>query len=66
MKLTNGHAMLIDFDWAGKVGQVSYPLGLNLEIGWHPEAGPGVPIQKAHDKFMFDRLYDQIPSLYVQ
>ncbi|KDQ07365.1 hypothetical protein BOTBODRAFT_120196, partial [Botryobasidium botryosum FD-172 SS1] len=30
----DGGAMLIDFDWAGKVGEAKYPLDINFEVNW--------------------------------
>lgn len=56
LKLPNGHAMLVDFDWSGREGQVFYPMGLNMQIKWPPGSGASMPIQKAHDLFMFGQL----------
>jgi hypothetical protein len=41
---------LIGFDWAGQQGAAKYPLHLNQDIEWHPEAGVGVNIEYAHDE----------------
>jgi serine/threonine protein kinase len=48
--------MLIDFDWSGKEGMVSYPYDLNDLIKW-PEGVQNLgTIQKEHDLVMLDRL----------
>ena len=43
---------VIDFDWAGKAGQVHYPAERNTEIQWPGEAGG--PIEQDHDSKMVD------------
>ena len=43
---------VIDFDWAGEVGQVCYPAERNREIQWPGEAGG--PIEQDHDSKMVD------------
>ncbi|KAI6043610.1 hypothetical protein EDC04DRAFT_669504 [Pisolithus marmoratus] len=42
-------AQLIDFDWAGKEGQVLYPITISPDIAWAPGVGALVPIEKQHD-----------------
>ena len=49
-------AMLVDFDWAGRAGNVNYPHNLNDKIGWPKDVTGGGPILKEHDDFMFDQL----------
>ena len=41
----------LDFDWAGKMDSVKYPLTLNLEIPWPKNAGPGKYITNRHDEY---------------
>ena len=43
-------AWLVDFDWAGPPGSV-YPLPLNSELDWHPNANIGAPMRYEHDTF---------------
>ena len=43
---------VIDFDWAGKAGQVHYLAEQNTEIQWPGEAGG--PIEQDHDLKMVD------------
>ena len=47
-------ATLVDFDWAGEVGQVHYPLLLNQsgDIDWAPGVVAGGLIKKEHDNAM--------------
>jgi len=47
---------LIDFDWAGKVGDVKYPNFLSPKIGWPAGAEGGKPITAQHD-------LDMIPNV---
>ncbi|KAL4252673.1 hypothetical protein AB1N83_014097 [Pleurotus pulmonarius] len=43
---------IVDFDWAGKVGAVKYPLSRNEDISW---PGPrGAHIQQSDDKRLFE------------
>ena len=43
---------VIDFDWAGKAGQVHYQAEQNREIQWPGEAGG--PTEQDHDSKMVD------------
>jgi len=47
---------LIDFDWAGKAGDVKYPSFLSPKIGWPAGAEGGKPITAQHD-------LDMIPNV---
>ncbi|KAF8895993.1 hypothetical protein BD779DRAFT_1433827, partial [Infundibulicybe gibba] len=51
---------IIDFDWAGKMGEAHYPRFLNkgLDIGRMPAESVGdfMPILREHDEFMIDLL----------
>ena len=54
---TKAGAMLIDFDWTGKEGEVHYPRELNTSgITWPKDVKPSSQILKVHDWFMFNRL----------
>ena len=48
---------VIDFDWAGKAGEVCYPAERNTDIQWPGEAG--APILKEHDSEMVHPWLDQ-------
>ena len=50
--------LLVDFDWAGKLGKAKYPPGLNIsgEIDWADGAAPDVKIEKEHDLGMLEKL----------
>lgn len=50
------NAMLVDFDWAGKVGERRYPASLNHKLGWAEGVEAGGLIMKEHDDAMFRRL----------
>lgn len=55
----SGRVKIIDFDWAGKDGEVMYPSDLSMNINWHPdvlEQTKLVPIQQTHDQFMLQQL----------
>ena len=49
------HAMLLDFDWGGKEGDVFYPADINMELTWHGDVKPGTLIRREHDMFMLGR-----------
>ncbi len=49
---------LIDFDWAGKDGQVRYPAGLNHEVLWPKGAVSRGPIRQDHDKDFVQQILD--------
>jgi len=48
---------VIDFDWAGKAGEVCYPAERNTDIQWPGEAG--APILKEHVSEMVHSWLDQ-------
>ena len=50
---------VVDFDWAGKAGQVYYPAERNREIQWPGEAG-GL-IEQDHDSKMVDSWMKDTP-----
>jgi hypothetical protein len=41
---------VVDFDWAGRAGEVCYPLTRNADLPWAPGSAPGGPIERAHDE----------------
>ncbi|KIO01674.1 hypothetical protein M404DRAFT_722430 [Pisolithus tinctorius Marx 270] len=48
--------MFIDFDWAGKIGEVRYPLNVNREI-WRPSGVfDWAPIEAKHDMAMLKHI----------
>ena len=50
---------LIDFDWAGLEGSVQYPSNVNVtSVKRHEEAKDGRLIEKAHDLFMVNHMFD--------
>ncbi|KAG8944736.1 hypothetical protein FRC04_001589 [Tulasnella sp. 424] len=49
-------AMLVDFDWAGKHGKQTYPLGLSEHVKWPNGVRGGERMKKEHDIAMFDML----------
>ncbi|EJU02349.1 hypothetical protein DACRYDRAFT_22023 [Dacryopinax primogenitus] len=49
---------LIDFDTAGKEGEVFYPANINMMIDWPEGVGPGKLIRTVHDQVMIARLAD--------
>ncbi|TFK51424.1 hypothetical protein OE88DRAFT_1659438 [Heliocybe sulcata] len=51
----DNEAILIDFDWCGKVGEARYPSDINLDENcfWHPDVHRGRLIQKDHDAHLF-------------
>ena len=50
------HGQLVDFDWAGTVGEVKYPPTLNMNINWTRGVLAGTEIKKEHDLEMLTRL----------
>ncbi|KAF9235048.1 hypothetical protein BU15DRAFT_51885 [Melanogaster broomeanus] len=53
--------MLVDFDWAGKIGEVLYPMNVNRGPKlWRPESAvDGRPIMGDHDNAMLDDIAGQ-------
>ncbi|PVF93946.1 hypothetical protein CPB86DRAFT_714369, partial [Serendipita vermifera] len=52
------NVVLLDFDWAGWDGTVTYPINVNrTSIKRHLDAEDGRPIKKDHDAFMVDRIF---------
>jgi hypothetical protein len=47
---------IVDFDWAGKAGEVYYPVVLNPNVTWPRGAKIGGEILMEHDKFMIEEM----------
>ena len=53
----DGTCMLVDFDWAGKIGDVRYPMNVNRAGIWRPSgAVDGRLILAEHDLAMLDHI----------
>ena len=52
---------LIDFDWAGKKGEVRYPRNLSRRVKWpeNVEKLEMKPIDYGHDIFMLNQLFSK-------
>jgi len=48
--------VVLDFDWAGTCGEVTYPPFMNPEIAWPPGADSGRIIPPEHDFYWCDRI----------
>jgi RIO-like serine/threonine protein kinase len=48
--------LLVDFDWAGPIGQSKYPAMLNTSIYWADGVAPAVELKKEHDLDMLAKL----------
>ena len=49
--------MVVDFDWAGKNGEVKYPVTINMDqFRWHRGVKPCYPILHEHDEFQLDKI----------
>jgi len=55
-KLDEKDFNIVDFDWVGRAGEVTYPACVNREI-WRPtDVVDGKPILAAHDMVMLDYI----------
>lgn len=52
---------LVDFDWAGIQGDAHYPSFMNMDLKWPPNVKVGMCIEKEHDLFMVNQLYNDVP-----
>lgn len=58
--------MIIDFDWAGTLGDVCYPPYVNYIEMWRPEdARDGMPIKAAHDHSMLHAIIDKYNDMHA-
>ncbi|CAG8606076.1 6988_t:CDS:2, partial [Paraglomus occultum] len=51
---------LVNFDWAGQHGDMHYSLFMNMDLKWHPNVKVGVHIEREHDLFMVNQLYNDV------
>ncbi|KAJ7572474.1 hypothetical protein C8J56DRAFT_975816 [Mycena floridula] len=58
-----GKVQLIDFDWAGKVGEVKYPLNLAAGIDWPTGVVALEAIEKGHDIQMLKGCISSVHQL---
>ena len=54
--------LFIDWDWAGKAGEVKYPSMLNPKITRHQNAVARQPIRKEHDDHMLEVMFRGVPN----
>jgi len=55
------HYMIVDFDWAGKLGFVRYPMNVNKVDIWRPDSVTDEALIMAdHDVEMLDHLYPKL------
>ena len=52
----DGKIYIIDFDWAGEVDNVKYPLFINYANNYPSGAIGGSPITKEHDLAMLNKI----------
>ena len=59
LQMDDSTGPILDFDWAGEVGSAKYPCGINMSssCGWHGDVAPGERIEKSHDLFQLQRMY---------
>ncbi|KAG9312767.1 hypothetical protein JVU11DRAFT_7204 [Chiua virens] len=62
MITTEGKLRLIDFDWAGKTGEVRYPAAVSRSVDWPAGVQGGAFIRQEHDRAMLDNLISQYCS----
>jgi serine/threonine protein kinase len=48
--------LLVDWDWAGRMGEVKYPINLNPAVSRPKEAAKATVIKASHDDAMADLL----------
>ena len=53
-----GGVCILDFDWAGKVGEVYYPSDINLDesCGWHSDVDRSGLIKFEHDRYQIQKI----------
>jgi Phosphotransferase enzyme family len=57
-----GEISILDFEWAGKAGEVIYHKIPNPDLRWPRGAELGAPITVAHDQFMIRTVLLDMPS----
>ena len=50
--------LIVDWDWAGRAGEVVYPRNINTQLARPEEALAAEVIKAEHDVWMADRLLD--------
>lgn len=58
--ITDEGAMLVDFDWAGKVGHATYPMNLDGDVERLRGVRGGGKIRMAHDADMLGKLEEWV------
>ena len=53
----DGQVKLIDFNWAGEVGQAKYPLLISQEVAWPKGVEPLAVMKPEHDLDMWGKLF---------
>ena len=56
----NDSIKIIDFDWAGRAGEVVYPPFMNKEIDWQPGVKVGEKILPEHDPGMLNNEFKNV------
>ena len=65
--ISKSTAQLINFDWAGKQGEVRYPFSINLSaIPWPRGGKERALIEKEHDEAMLGLLMANVDELCVE
>ena len=58
LALADGTVRILDFDWAGCDGLAKYPKDLNTSIEWHEDVKCGGLIQKEHDDYQINKIFE--------
>ena len=57
--MSNDRLFLVDFDWAGRLGEARYPFFMSREVAWPQGASDGELIAVEHDVHMVNVLASQ-------
>ena len=63
---TTGDVKILDFDRAGKAGEIRYPIYLNTDLPWPNGVAPRELIAKEHDETLLQRLIKQTEECHEQ
>ena len=63
--IVNDSIHILDFDWAGKKGEVSYPHELNTSCNLHPDVQPGGLIAPSYIRSIQSAVNDSDNTLYT-
>eukprot|EP01032_Pedospumella_encystans_P014401 gene14401-16540_t len=58
--------LLLDFDWAGRIGVARYPWNLNKDINWPEGVQSGGLIHPDHDKAMIHERYRNLSNDHAE